>query len=295
MAPAKKRSGETVGGGQRCPSCGAELAVGARFCAQCGVRLAGLTGAAEARRRRHARLPPRVERGFGAVAASGEPDATIEWLKGDDWVPIDSALVNVSRGGLGIVCDEELPVGARVRASLHVGGPARQAEGSVVYCAPFELFTGLPCYRCGIAFDRFEPRFLDALAGPTHGVGYLVGLGDVAVEQGDHASAWRWYEEGLILAREVGEQERIPRILESLAILAALGDDAERALRLAGAAAALREAAGIPTTPAQHARIDGALGAVRWGLSDRAYAPALAAGRAMSLEQAVRLALGETG
>jgi hypothetical protein len=293
MARAKRGSGETSGGGERCPSCGAETAAGARFCAQCGVRLAGLTGAAEARRRRHARLPPRVERGFGAVAASGEPDATIERFKGGKWIPIESALVNVSRGGLGVVCDEELPVGARVRASLHVGGPARRAEGRVAYCAPFELFTGVPCYRCGIAFDRLQPRFLNALAGPTHGVGYLVSLGDVAVEQGDHASAWRWYEEGLILAREVGEQERIPRILESLAILAALREDAPRALGLAGAAAALRESAGVPATPAQHARIDGALGAVRWGLSDAAYAQALAAGRALSVEEAVQLALDE--
>src|SRR5439155_19864738 len=131
MARATKGSGETPAGGQRCPSCGAEVAAGARFCAQCGVRLAGLSGAAEGRRRRYARLPPRVERGFGAVAASGEPDASIEYLKGDDWVPIDSALVNVSRGGLGIVWDEELPVGERVRASLQVGGPARPAEGRV--------------------------------------------------------------------------------------------------------------------------------------------------------------------
>src|SRR5919201_3998243 len=98
MARAKRESGGAPPGGQRCPSCGAETAADARFCAQCGVRLAGLSGAAEARRRRHARLPPRVERGFGAVAASGEPNATIEYLKSEDWVPIDSALVNVSRG-----------------------------------------------------------------------------------------------------------------------------------------------------------------------------------------------------
>ena len=149
MARAKREVGRRRSSGERCPSCGAESRAGARFCAQCGVRLAGLTGAAEARRRRHARLPPRVERGFGAVAASGEPDATIERFKSGKWIPIESALVNVSRGGLGIVCDEELPVGARVRASLHVGGPARRAEGRVAYCAPFELFTGVPATAAG--------------------------------------------------------------------------------------------------------------------------------------------------
>jgi predicted nucleic acid-binding Zn ribbon protein len=290
MARARKGSDVTPDAG-RCPGCGAAVGADARFCSQCGTRLGA---ALDPRRRRHARLPPRIERGFGAVAATGEPDASIEYLRGvDDWAPVESALVNVSRGGLGIVCDQELPVGARVRATLHVGGPARRAEGRVVYCAPFELFTGVPCYRCGVAFEQMQPRFLAALAGPTHGIGYLVSLGDVAVEQGEHAAARRWYEEGLILAREVGDHDRIPRILESLAILAALGDDVERALGLAGAATGLREQVGIPATPAQLARIDGALGAVRWGLTDEAYATALAAGRALKMEEAVQLALGE--
>lgn len=79
-----------------------------------------------------------------------------------------------------------------------------------------------------------------------------------------------------------------------MAILAALGDEPERALRLAGAASALRDGLGAPATPAQHARVDGAVGAVRWGLSDDAYAAALASGRALTMEQAVQLALGES-
>jgi hypothetical protein len=243
-------------------------------------------GAAEGRRRRHARLPPRLEQPFGV-----DPEASLELLVDNAWQPVETALVNVSRGGLGVVCDEQLPAGARVRATLLVGGPPRQAEGRVAYCAPFELFSGVPCYRCGVAFDQLQPRFVHALAGPTHGAAYLVSLGDVAVEQGDHHAAWRWYEESLHLCQEMGEQERVPRILESLAILSALADDAERALKLAGAASALRDKLGIPTNPAQHARIDGALGAIRWGLPEEAGQAAWAAGLALTLEEAIALGL----
>jgi hypothetical protein len=284
MASPKREDGQAG----RCPSCGAETGENARFCAQCGARLEARTPSGTVRRR-HARLPPRVERSFGV----GEPEATIEVLRDGVWIPVESALVNVSRGGMGIVSDEELSPGDRVRATLLVGGPARRAEGSVAYCAPFELFTGLPCFRCGIAFDHLQPRFVHALAGPTHGVGYLVSLGDVAVEQGDLNAAERWYEEGLALAGEMGEQERIPRILESMAIVAALRDDPTRALGLAGSAAAMRDRLGIAATPAQHARIDGALGAVRWNLSDEEYQAAWQAGMRMELAEAVALALAE--
>jgi tetratricopeptide (TPR) repeat protein len=277
------------GTAMRCPQCGAEVGGEARFCAQCGVRLGGLVPTADARRRRHARLPPRVERDFGA----DEIDAAIEVDRDGTWVAVESALMNVSRGGLGLVCDEPLEVGGRVRATLLVDGPPADAEGVVVYCAPFDLFAGVSCYRCGVAFDHPQARFVQALAGPSHGAGYLVSLGDVAVEQGDRAAARRWYEEALALYDDLDEQERIPRILESLAILAALADDSTRALRLAGAASALRESLGVAPTPAQQARIDGALGAVRWGLNEDAAQTAWAAGRALDLEQAIAEALSQ--
>src|SRR5262249_38248159 len=125
----------------------------------------------------------------------------------------------------------------------------------------------------------------------TSGVGYLISLGDVAAEQGDRDSARAWYLESLQISRELGETGRIPRILENLAVMAALDGDAERALRLAGAAATLRDEIGVPLTPAQHARIDGALGAVQWDVGQSARDEAWQTGRAMKLDEALDYAL----
>ncbi len=272
--------------GATCARCGAAMTADARFCSQCGSPRESST------RRRHSRLPARVERHFGAGADVGEPQLEVEWRRGAAWASVETSLVNVSRGGLGLVCDEPLTVGSRIRATLTAGGETSTAEGQVVYCAPLQLFSGVPCYRCGIAFDDLQDGFVAALAGPTSGVGYLVSLGDVAAEQGDRDAARAWYVESLQISRELGETARIPRILESLAVIAALDGDAGRALRLAGAASTLRDEIGVGLTPAQHARIDGALGAVQWGLGEEARTAAWQAGRAMSLEEAVQYALG---
>ena len=312
-----------------CPSCGAAVTADARFCSQCGTRLAaeagagaagkprgrrpGAAGAAKAkpaarakpageaaggRRRQHTRLPPRVDRQFGAPTEAEEADVAVEVLRDPSpsapragWSAIESVLVDVSSGGIGVVSDEALPVGTQVRALMTHQGRTTRATGRVAYCAPVELFSGLPCYRCGIAFDRAQPAFVAALAGPAGGVGYLVSLGDVAMGQGDLAAARRWFEEGLALCQELHEEARVPRVLESLAVLAALDGTPERALRLAGAAAALRERLGVPATPAQHARVDGAIGAVRWGLTESQGAAAWAAGQKMDMSQAIGYAL----
>jgi DNA-binding CsgD family transcriptional regulator len=91
--------------------------------------------------------------------------------------------------------------------------------------------------------------------------------------------------------------------LEGLAGLAALrcisSDDspvdaqlgAERALHLMGAAAALREAIGVPLTPAQKSRLRLQLQPVYQALSAKPARETLAVGRALSMQQAVDLAL----
>ena len=264
------------------------MAPDARFCSQCGAPRDGSS------RRRHRRLPPRVERPFGAVVEAGEPELEIEWRPtGGQWHSVESSLINVSRGGIGVVSDEAIPIGSALRATLKMGDDVNVAEGTVVYCAPLELFSGVPCFRCGVSFDDLQDAFVAALAGPTSGIGYLVSLGDVAAEQGDRDSARAWYLEALQIAQELQETQRIPRLLENLAMMAALDGDAARALRLAGAAASIRDEIDVPITPAQHARIDGAIGAVQWGLGQTARDQAWAAGRAMSVAEAVTYALDE--
>src|SRR5207302_5827033 len=102
-----------------CTRCGAAMTEEARFCSQCGNARETST------RRRHRRLPSRVERHFGVGAEAGEPELEVEWKRNARWRTVESSLVNVSRGGLGLVCDESVPTGSRIRASLTVGDETR--------------------------------------------------------------------------------------------------------------------------------------------------------------------------
>jgi len=75
--------------------------------------------------------------------------------------------------------------------------------------------------------------------------------------------------------------------------LAAAQGQPERALHLAGAAAALRETIGAPLPPTEQEEFERHLEMARQTLDEEAAAKALANGRAMTLEQAIEYALQE--
>ncbi|HJW15389.1 MAG TPA: hypothetical protein VJ776_11855, partial [Thermoanaerobaculia bacterium] len=66
----------------------------------------------------------------------------------------------------------------------------------------------------------------------------------------------------------------------------------DRALRLAGAAAALRQGVGAPLTPADQARLEESLEPARRALTDAAGAAAWMEGWGMPVEDAFREAVG---
>jgi predicted ATPase/DNA-binding SARP family transcriptional activator len=125
------------------------------------------------------------------------------------------------------------------------------------------------------------------------------GMGEVASAQGDAERARTLYEESLALLWESQEKPGIAGVLEGLAkVLAASAGDPrggewERAVRLLGAAAALRSAIGTPRAPAARAGYQRLVDTLRAGLGEEAFAQAWAAGRAMTLEQAVADAMDE--
>jgi non-specific serine/threonine protein kinase len=121
--------------------------------------------------------------------------------------------------------------------------------------------------------------------------GLLDDLGMVALDQGDHDAARALMAEALTISWEVGHQGGLARDLSGLAAVAIAQAQFERAARLFGALAALREAIGHPLAPADRAGYERSLAAVRAGLGEAAFAAAWEEGRAMRLEQAVRLAL----
>ncbi len=89
--------------------------------------------------------------------------------------------------------------------------------------------------------------------------GTLADLGSLAREQQDCPTAHSLYRESLKIFQELEHKRGIARLLECFACSAAAQLQAERSLRLAGAAAALRQNIGAPLTPAEQAKLEAIL------------------------------------
>ncbi len=121
--------------------------------------------------------------------------------------------------------------------------------------------------------------------------GSLGDLGNLERDQSDFATAHRLYRESLEGFQELDHKRGSARLLDCFAVSAAAQSQQERALRLAGAAAALRETIGAVLTPAEQARLATSLEPARGALSDAAGAAAWMQGWAMPVEKAIALAI----
>jgi predicted ATPase/transcriptional regulator with XRE-family HTH domain len=119
-------------------------------------------------------------------------------------------------------------------------------------------------------------------------------LGRVARAQGDGLAAAQQLTASLVGYREYwGNKREIASCLEELAGLAATMQHPMRAARLFGAAEVLRVSVGTPLPPVHRADYARDVALVRANMDEHAFAAAWAAGRAMTLEQAIACALGE--
>jgi hypothetical protein len=119
-------------------------------------------------------------------------------------------------------------------------------------------------------------------------------LADVLVDEGDPRAAELLLAESLSLNVELGNRTNIAFVLDTLAAADAMQGRAERALRLAGAAAALRAAVDARRPPPEQARFDRLVEPARQTLGEERAASTWAEGRAMSLEQAIAYAMNGT-
>jgi predicted ATPase/DNA-binding CsgD family transcriptional regulator len=117
----------------------------------------------------------------------------------------------------------------------------------------------------------------------------LAGLGRVAMDLGATEQARRHLTRSLRLSHATGARISIARGLEAFASLAGHEGQPELAVQLAAAAAALREAAGLPPLPG--ARTESYLAPARRQLGNAAIARLWASGRVLTSEAAVALAL----
>jgi predicted ATPase/DNA-binding winged helix-turn-helix (wHTH) protein len=121
--------------------------------------------------------------------------------------------------------------------------------------------------------------------------GTLADLGNLARDKEDYRVAHSRYGESIRLFQELGHKRGVARLLECFACAASAQLEAERSLRLAGAAAALRQNIGAPLTPAEQAKLESTLHPARQLLANTASATAWLEGRSLPVEKAIEEAL----
>jgi tetratricopeptide (TPR) repeat protein len=119
----------------------------------------------------------------------------------------------------------------------------------------------------------------------------LNNLANVTRAQGDYAAARALYHESLTINRGLGDKWALAYLLEDIGCLHALEGRAVVALRLVGAASAVREAIGAPRSGAEEAKLQQALAPARQSLDEATQAAAASAGMALPLEEAIDEAL----
>jgi len=117
--------------------------------------------------------------------------------------------------------------------------------------------------------------------------GTLADLGNLAREAQNCSGALPLYRESLRTFQQLEHKRGMARLLECCACSAAVQLQAQRALRLAGAAAGLRQNIGAPLTSAEQAKLEAILEPARQALSNTASATAWLEGWDMPLDHAI--------
>jgi tetratricopeptide (TPR) repeat protein len=121
--------------------------------------------------------------------------------------------------------------------------------------------------------------------------GSLADLGNLALDEKNFAAANSLYRESLKMFKDLDQRRGIARLLECCACSAAAQSEPQRSLRLAGAAAALRQKVGAPLTPAEHVKLEKSLEQARQALAGGEGVGAWLEGWDMPVEKAIEAAL----
>ncbi len=151
--------------------------------------------------------------------------------------------------------------------------------------------------RCQRDYDRAAELYAESLAlyrklgnqaeipAIWHNQGY------VALGKGNYGAAQALFTDSLLRQLERGNRAGVAEGLAGLAALAGAQAAPERAARLFGAAAAIRETIAAPVWPAERFEVERHEAAVQALLGESNFARLQVAGRALTLEQAVAYAL----
>jgi predicted ATPase len=171
---------------------------------------------------------------------------------------------------------EELGDSTCIAWSLNYQGDVAQEQGEIsVACELYE--QSLKIFR---------------KLGDKWGVaGCLMDLGNLARDEGDEKKSRLHYAESMKLFQELGQKRGVARLLDCLACSAALQSQPERALRLAGSAAAMRRVLGVPLPMAEQTRLEKTLDLAKQSISPAKAAAAWMDGWTMATDKAIQEAL----
>lgn len=117
--------------------------------------------------------------------------------------------------------------------------------------------------------------------------GSLADLGNLARDEKDYRGADEMYRESIAVFQELEHKRGIARLLEAFACCEAAQARPERALRMAGAAAALRQSIGVPPTAVEQRKLETSLEPAQRELSMAAGRTAWLEGWAMPVEKVI--------
>jgi tetratricopeptide (TPR) repeat protein len=116
-------------------------------------------------------------------------------------------------------------------------------------------------------------------------------LGDLSCRAGDHSGAAGFYKNALAIFHKVGNRRGMARVLDYLAACATYNASPDCAIKLAGAAAAMREKLGISLTPTEHDELDRTIRSACQDLPTPEQTKAWAEGRSMTTDQLLTFVL----
>jgi predicted ATPase/DNA-binding NarL/FixJ family response regulator len=120
----------------------------------------------------------------------------------------------------------------------------------------------------------------------------LAALGRISLDENDLAGAHAAFQQSLLLSRDLGDRHGVARSLEGMAAVAAAREP-DRAVQLIEAAAALCEGAAAPLPEIERTFLDKRLAPAYSALGQERGAALIGSAKAMSLDEAVGLALGD--
>jgi predicted ATPase len=159
------------------------------------------------------------------------------------------------------------------------------------------ILARLALYRGELTEARIHAdRMLDlhmAMGDQLATTGHQSAMAHAARQLGNFAEALPLYRQTIQEWQKIGHRGAVAHQLECFAFIAKAQEQGERAVKLASAAQALREASNSPRTPQESIEYDREIDELRAGLDEKTFHLLWEEGQVMNMEQAIDFALRE--